>query len=169
MNCKGCWARKRWKQKSSKSPWRSPGGENGLRPPLLPGGRSVKLVSECLGLARSQLTVRIKQSASPKVRRSRPVNDVDLVLEIQQQVSELPSYGYRHVRRLLRRVRENQLLPAINVSEFTGSYGITTCCLNAGSNSPACRFGTKAVLPCKPAIRVGARTALSSAARTAQN
>ncbi|XVN15150.1 IS3 family transposase [Pseudomonas corrugata] len=83
--------------------------------PLLPRGRPVKLVSECLGVARSQLTVRIKQSVSPRTRRSRPVNDAELVAEIQQQVSELPSYGYRRVWGLLRRARETQLLPAINV------------------------------------------------------
>ncbi|MHA6128990.1 IS3 family transposase [Pseudomonas sp. G5(2012)] len=82
---------------------------------LVAGGRPVKLVSECLGVARSQLTVRIKQSVSPKIRRSRPVNDAELVAEIQQQVSELPSYGYRRVWGLLRRARETQLLPAINV------------------------------------------------------
>ncbi|WP_413817351.1 IS3 family transposase [Pseudomonas viridiflava] len=82
---------------------------------LVAGGRPVKLVSECLGVARSQLTVRIKQSVLPKVRRRRPVNDAELVVEIQQQVSELPSYGYRRVWGLLRRARETQLLPAINV------------------------------------------------------
>ncbi|WP_409259111.1 MULTISPECIES: IS3 family transposase [Pseudomonas] len=82
---------------------------------LVAGGRPVKLVSECLGVARSQLTVRIKQSVSPKVRRSRPVDDAELVVEIQQQVSELPSYGYRRVWGLLRRERETQSLPAINV------------------------------------------------------
>ncbi|WP_422121727.1 IS3 family transposase [Pseudomonas chlororaphis] len=82
---------------------------------LVAGGRPVKLVSECLGVARSQLTVRIKQSVSPKTRRSRPVNDAELVAEIQQQLSELPSYGYRRVWGLLRRAREAQLLPAVNV------------------------------------------------------
>ncbi|WP_449103030.1 IS3 family transposase [Pseudomonas extremaustralis] len=82
---------------------------------LVAGGRPVKLVSECLGVARSQLTVRIKQSVSPKTRRSRPVDDAELVVEIQQQVSELPSYGYRRVWGLLRRAREIQSLPAINV------------------------------------------------------
>ncbi|MGO1271430.1 MULTISPECIES: IS3 family transposase [Pseudomonas] len=82
---------------------------------LVAGGRPVKLVSECLGVARSQLTVRIKQSVSPKTRRSRPVNDVELVAEIQQEVSELPSYGYRRVWGLLRRAREKRSLPAINV------------------------------------------------------
>jgi putative transposase len=73
----------------------------------------VKL-SECLGVARSQLTVRIKQSVSLKTRRSRPVNDAELVAEIQQQVSELPSYGYHRVWGLLRRARITQSLPTIN-------------------------------------------------------
>lgn len=82
---------------------------------LVAGGRPVKLVSECLGVARSQLTVRIKQSVLPKARRSKPVNDAELVVEIQHQISELPSYGYRRVWGLLRRARETQLLPAINV------------------------------------------------------
>ncbi|WP_209996380.1 IS3 family transposase [Pseudomonas sp. PvP028] len=82
---------------------------------LVAGGRPVKLVSECLGVSRSQLTVRIKQSASPKVRRRRLVNDTELVAEIKQQVSELPSYGYRRVWGLLRREREVQLLAPINV------------------------------------------------------
>ncbi|WP_420876058.1 IS3 family transposase [Pseudomonas poae] len=82
---------------------------------LVAGGRPVKLVSECLGVARSQLTVRIKQSVSLKVRRRRPVDDADLVVEIQQQISELPSYGYRRVWGLLCRARETQSLPAINV------------------------------------------------------
>ena len=82
---------------------------------LVAGGQPVKLVSECLGVSRSQLTVRLKQSVSPKVRRSRPLNDTELVAEIQQQVSELPSYGYRRVWGLLRRAREIQSLPAINV------------------------------------------------------
>ncbi|WP_218171439.1 IS3 family transposase [Pseudomonas gingeri] len=82
---------------------------------LVAGGRPVKLVSECLGVSRSQLTVRSKQSISPVARRGRLVNDTELVAEIKQQVSELPSYGYRRVWGLLRRAREIQLLPAINV------------------------------------------------------
>ncbi|HIH0070299.1 TPA: IS3 family transposase, partial [Staphylococcus aureus] len=71
--------------------------------------------SECLGVSRSQLTVRIKQSVSPKVRRRRLVNDTELVAEIKEQVSELPSYGYRRVWGLLRREREVQSLAPINV------------------------------------------------------
>jgi len=43
------------------------------------------------------------------------VDDADLVVEILQQVSELPSYGYRRAWGLLRRAHETQSLPAINV------------------------------------------------------
>nr|WP_230376279.1 IS3 family transposase [Pseudomonas fulva] len=82
---------------------------------LVAGGRPVKLVSTCLGVSRSQLTVRIKQSVSPKARRRRLVNDTELVAEIKQRVSELPSYGYRRVWGLLRREREVQSLAPINV------------------------------------------------------
>jgi putative transposase len=82
---------------------RSPNRGRGDRPvakmdcalTLVAGGRPVKLVSECLGVSRSQLTVRIKQSVSPKVRRR--------------------SYGYRRVWGLLRREREVQSLAPINV------------------------------------------------------
>ena len=65
--------------------------------PLLPGGRPVKLVSECLGVARSQLTVRIKQSVSPKSTAKSDLVDDTLSwwLKSKEQVSELPSYGYR--------------------------------------------------------------------------
>ena len=62
---------------------------------LVVGGRPVKLISECLGV--SQLTVRIKKSVSPKVRRPRLVNDTKLVAEIKKQISELLSCGYRRV------------------------------------------------------------------------
>ncbi|GGM33002.1 hypothetical protein GCM10009425_49360 [Pseudomonas asuensis] len=65
-------------------------------------------------MSRSQLTVRIKQSVSPKTRRPRLVNDTERVAEIKQQVSELPSYGYRRVWGLLRRERETHSLAPIN-------------------------------------------------------
>jgi putative transposase len=77
----------------------------------------VKLVSECLGVARSQLTVRIKQSVSPKVRRSRPVNDVELVAEIQQEVSELPSYGNFGFKASLMMTRWRGCVPAVRISQ----------------------------------------------------
>lgn len=75
----------------------------------------MKLLTECLGVARSQLTVLIKQSGLPKARRRGPVGDAELVVEIQQQVSKLPSYEYRRVWGSLRRAFERQLQSPINV------------------------------------------------------
>jgi putative transposase len=74
----------------------------------------VKLISESLGVARSQLTVRLNPNA--QVERRRPaLDDAALVEEIQAEVSELPSYGYRRVWGLLRRRREKQSQAPINV------------------------------------------------------
>jgi putative transposase len=74
----------------------------------------VKLISESLGVARSQLTVRLNPNA--QVERRRPaLDDAALVAEIQAEVSELPSYGYRRVWGLLRRRREKQSQAPINV------------------------------------------------------
>ena len=74
----------------------------------------MKLISESLGVARSQLTVRLNPSA--RIERRRPaLDDAALVEEIQAEVSELPSYGYRRVWGLLRRRREKQSQAPINV------------------------------------------------------
>jgi putative transposase len=126
----------------------------------------VKLVSECLGVSRSQLTVRIKQSASPKVRRRRLVNDTELVAEIKQQVSELPSYGYRRVWGLLRREREVQLLTPINVKRVYRVMRDHNLLLERRIKQPGVQ---KAELPLVPAIPAGARTASSSVATTVQS
>lgn len=64
--------------------------------PLVAGGRPVIVVSESLGVARSQLTARLKQPAPGlRPRRRRVLNDVALVEQIKQAVGVLPSYGYR--------------------------------------------------------------------------
>jgi putative transposase len=81
---------------------------------LVAGGRPVKLISESLGVARSQLTVRLNPGAQPE-RRRRVLDDTALVEEIRTEVSELPSYGYRRVWGLLRRRRETQSQAPINV------------------------------------------------------
>lgn len=77
------------------------------------------------------------------------------MVEIQQQVSELPSYGYRRVWGLLRRARETQLLTAVNVRVYRVMHDHNL--LLERRNSPACRVCTKALLRWKPAIRVGAQ------------
>lgn len=76
----------------------------------------MKAVSESLGVARSQLTARLKQPApEPQSRHRRPLNDVALVEQIKQAVGALPSYGYRRVWGLLRRQHERQAQPPVNV------------------------------------------------------
>jgi len=76
----------------------------------------VKPVSESLGVARSKLTARCKQSTGEKrVRRGRASRDAALVEQIKLAAGELPSYGYRRVWGLLRRQHERQALPPVNV------------------------------------------------------
>nr|WP_201161892.1 IS3 family transposase [Pseudomonas sp. S60] len=82
---------------------------------LVAGGRPVKLVSESLGVSRSQLTVRLKQGAQPKARLARHSDDTAVVAEIREHLGDLPTYGYRRMWGLLRRSREQLALPAINV------------------------------------------------------
>ncbi|WP_411383276.1 IS3 family transposase [Pseudomonas sp. L7] len=122
----------------------------------------MKLVSECFSVARSQLAVRIKQSASPKVRRSRLVKGAELVAEIQQQVSELPNYGCRRVWGLLRRARETRSLPAINVKRVYRVMRDYNLLPDRRIKQPSVPRRKEGRIPCKPAIRAGARTALSS-------
>ena len=81
---------------------------------LVAGGRPVKLISESLGVARSQLTVRLNPTTLPS-RSRRMLDDGALVEEIRSEVCELPSYGYRRVWGLLRRRREKQNQSPINV------------------------------------------------------
>nr|WP_312483368.1 IS3 family transposase [Pseudomonas sp.] len=82
---------------------------------IIAGGRPVKLVSESLGVSRSQLTVRLKQGTQPKARRARHSDDTTVVAEIREYLGDLPTYGYRRMWGLLRRSREQLALPAINV------------------------------------------------------
>lgn len=82
---------------------------------LVAGGRPVKLVSESLGVSRSQLTARINQAPEEqKPRRRQTLDDAALVDRIRGAVSDLPSYGYRRVWALLRRQAEQQAQPAVN-------------------------------------------------------
>ena len=82
---------------------------------LVAGGRPVKLVSESLGVSRSQLTARIRQALQPqKARRRRVLDDAALVERIKAAIADLPSYGYRRVWALLRRQAERQAQPAVN-------------------------------------------------------
>lgn len=76
----------------------------------------MKLVSDCLGVARSHLATRSRRPADWRDgRRRRARDDTDLVTELRSLLRDLPSYGYRRAWGLLRRQRERQALPPVNV------------------------------------------------------
>lgn len=67
----------------------------------------MKLVSDCLGVARSHLAIRSKRSVDwHDGRQSRQPDDAELVADLKTLIRDLPSYGYRRAWGLLRRQRE---------------------------------------------------------------
>ncbi len=83
--------------------------------PLSPGW-GVSLVSRCLRVSRAQLHVILRRTDDRMDgRRSRHTDDTDdVLLRIHHVIGELPTYGYRWVRALLRRQAELYGMPAIN-------------------------------------------------------
>ncbi|MGY6163998.1 IS3 family transposase [Paraburkholderia strydomiana] len=74
---------------------------------LIAGGRPVKQVCDVLGVARSNVSVKLARTADwQDGRRARKTDDVGIVEEIRLLVADLPSYGYRRVWGLLRSGRE---------------------------------------------------------------
>ncbi len=67
----------------------------------------MKTVSEVLGVARSNLQVRVHRSAdwTDRRRHRRPRDDGELVTEIMAEIAALPSYGYRRAWTLVNRCR----------------------------------------------------------------
>lgn len=59
------------------------------------GGRPVKLVSDCLGVAHSHLGTRSKRAADwHDARQHRRPDDAELVADLKTLIRDLPSYGY---------------------------------------------------------------------------
>ncbi len=74
----------------------------------------MSIVCETLQVARSNITARVADR--PKKRRERPpLPDAELVSEIQDIITELPTYGYRRVHAVLRRkaILENRSWPNV--------------------------------------------------------
>ena len=66
----------------------------------------MKRVCEVLGVARSNMAVRLARSPDWRDgRKARTPQDSSLVEEIQRHIGQLPSYGYRRVWALVRRDR----------------------------------------------------------------
>ncbi len=76
----------------------------------------MKRVCDVLGVARSNVAAKLARPADWRDGRSaRQTNDAGLIEEIRGAVAHLPSYGYRRVWGVLRRERERQGVPAVNV------------------------------------------------------
>jgi len=82
---------------------------------LVARGRPVKRVCEVLGVARSNMAVRLARSPDWRDgRKARTPQDSGLVEEIQRHIGQLPSYGYRRVWALVRRDRAQHDVPPVN-------------------------------------------------------
>lgn len=62
----------------------------------------MKSLADVIGVARSSLAERTKHRQPKKVGR-RPQPDSDLLVEIKAVIADLPTYGYRRLRAILRR------------------------------------------------------------------
>jgi putative transposase len=76
----------------------------------------MKTIADVLGVARSNLAVRAAGAPKQQKRRGRPVlPEGDLLLEIKAVIAEMPTYGYRRVHEMIRRIREAERRPPVNV------------------------------------------------------
>ncbi|MFC0574609.1 IS3 family transposase [Paraburkholderia solisilvae] len=82
---------------------------------LIARGRPVKQVCDVLGVARSNMAVKLARPADwQDGRGARKTNDAGLVDEIRLLIADLPSYGYRRVWGLLRCERESRCEAPVN-------------------------------------------------------
>ncbi len=68
----------------------------------------MKLVCDVLGVARSNVQVRVRRPADwmDRRRHRRPRDDGELVTEITNEIAALPSYGYRRAWEMVNRQRD---------------------------------------------------------------
>lgn len=116
---------------------------------LVTGGRPVKQVCDVLGVARSNLTIKLHRDESwQDGRGARQSDDSVLVAEIEQKIGRLPSYGYRRVWGLIRRAREQSQHPPVNakrVYRVMRSHGLLLPCKPLRPQSQRRHDGTVAV------------------------
>lgn len=89
----------------------------------------MKTVCDVLGVARSNVTERVKRPAHwSDGRKNRcPADDEALVTEIRAEVKELPTYGYRRTCEFVRRRRRAEHRPPVNhkrVYRVMRAYGL---------------------------------------------
>jgi hypothetical protein len=64
----------------------------------------MKVVTETLGVARSNISERVKGTRAPRGPQLRE-GDLALAAEIRRLIDERPTYGYRRITALLKRQR----------------------------------------------------------------
>lgn len=76
----------------------------------------MKIVSEVLGVARSNLHVRARRRSDWRDGRCgrRPRDDTELVAEIKVEIAALPSYGYRRAWTMVNRRRDHERRRRVN-------------------------------------------------------
>ena len=73
----------------------------------------MKRIAETLGISRSHLSQRMKET--PKARSNYQItSDAEVLPQIRTIVDQRPNYGYRRIGALLNRIRKSSGLPAFN-------------------------------------------------------
>lgn len=83
---------------------------------LIARGRPMKIVCDVLGVARSNVHVRVHRPAdwTDRRRHRRPREDGELIGEITAAIATLPSYGYRRAWTLVNRRRDREARRRVN-------------------------------------------------------
>lgn len=84
-------------------------------------GRGIALVSRTMGVPRAQLSLRMNRSADGLDRRGNRRNDeanAEILSAILNIISDMPSYGYRRVRGILRKQRRSEEPPPVNAKRL---------------------------------------------------
>lgn len=88
---------------------------------LVAKGRGIAQVSRAMSVSRAQLSLRVKRSADWQDRRCHRRNDVvdaEILSDILDIISDMPSYGYRRVWGILRKRRRAEGLPPVNAKRL---------------------------------------------------
>ena len=90
----------------------------------------MKVVCEALGLARSHVhTLKHRPGSWSDGRKGRtPRADEQLLIDIRQQIAELPSYGYRRACALVNRERRLSHGPRVNPKRVYRVMAPMVCC-----------------------------------------
>ncbi|MGQ3665306.1 IS3 family transposase [Citrobacter braakii] len=88
---------------------------------LVAKGRGIAQVSRAMSVSRAQLSLRIKRPADWQDRRCNRRNDeadAEILSDILDIISDMPSYGYRRVWGILRKQRRAEGLPPVNAKRL---------------------------------------------------